>query len=357
MKFSRALLGTSLCAAAIALCLSRRRRRRAGRAELGATRGALYSADWLDAVAPLARQHMGTENMGPLLYALVRFIKPRRVLEVGAGFTTLFILQALADNEAEIAALRAARAGPERRVTCAQEDGAEVAWCVEEALGADDGEPRATLLTLDNEEHEVFVDAGGLSAVRDAARRLGLEPHLRVLVADAFDVDLESACARAFPVAARDDDDGAFDFVWLDGITSDERFAPFFARAWRALSARSGVCAVHSTLTNATTRRRRAERAAAGAAPRRARIGQRFVLAPGRRRPRGRGGAAACARGHRGGGGRVPSVLCVARRERCHRARLRRQEAAARVRVGAARTEQRRRRRGDCRARRRRGAC
>ena len=48
----------------------------------------------LDAVAPLARQHMGTENMGPLLYALVRFLKPRRVLEVGAGFTTLFILQA-----------------------------------------------------------------------------------------------------------------------------------------------------------------------------------------------------------------------------------------------------------------------
>ena len=151
------LLGASLCAAAVALGLRRRRRRRAARAGLGATRGALYSAAWLDAVAPLARQHMGTENMGPLLYALVRFLKPRRVLEVGAGFTTLFILQArrararggailssrdeeaeaplslsspipqaLADNEDELARLRAARAGAERRVACAQEDGTEV---------------------------------------------------------------------------------------------------------------------------------------------------------------------------------------------------------------------------------------
>jgi hypothetical protein len=34
-------------------------------------------------------------------YSLVRFHKPRRVLEVGAGYTTLFILQALRDNEAE----------------------------------------------------------------------------------------------------------------------------------------------------------------------------------------------------------------------------------------------------------------
>lgn len=31
----------------------------------------------------------------------MRFHKPRRVLEVGAGYTTLFILQALRDNEAE----------------------------------------------------------------------------------------------------------------------------------------------------------------------------------------------------------------------------------------------------------------
>ena len=40
--------------------------------------------------------------MAPLLYALCRFVKPRRILEVGAGYTSLWLLQALADNEAEL---------------------------------------------------------------------------------------------------------------------------------------------------------------------------------------------------------------------------------------------------------------
>ena len=33
-----------------------------------------------------------------MLYALVKFIKPGRVLEVGAGYTSLWLLQALRDN-------------------------------------------------------------------------------------------------------------------------------------------------------------------------------------------------------------------------------------------------------------------
>jgi Methyltransferase domain len=41
---------------------------------------------------------MGTENMAPLLYSMVRFTRPRNVLEIGAGYTTLFLLQAMSDN-------------------------------------------------------------------------------------------------------------------------------------------------------------------------------------------------------------------------------------------------------------------
>eukprot|EP00658_Telonema_sp_P-2_P003134 TRINITY_DN1114_c0_g2_i2.p2 TRINITY_DN1114_c0_g2~~TRINITY_DN1114_c0_g2_i2.p2 ORF type:complete len:272 (-),score=48.79 TRINITY_DN1114_c0_g2_i2:226-1041(-) len=56
--------------------------------------GQLYSAAFVEAVKPLYDLHMGTENMGPLLYALIRFVKPLRVrcrlgggseVEVGAG--------------------------------------------------------------------------------------------------------------------------------------------------------------------------------------------------------------------------------------------------------------------------------
>ena len=30
---------------------------------------------------------------GPLLYALLRFVKPQHVLEIGAGYTSIFMLQ------------------------------------------------------------------------------------------------------------------------------------------------------------------------------------------------------------------------------------------------------------------------
>ena len=41
--------------------------------------GGIYSQSFLEAVKPLYDLHMGTENMGPLLYTLLRFLKPMRV--------------------------------------------------------------------------------------------------------------------------------------------------------------------------------------------------------------------------------------------------------------------------------------
>ena len=40
----------------------------------------------------------GTENVGPFLYSLIRMIRPRKVLEIGFGYTTPFILKALEEN-------------------------------------------------------------------------------------------------------------------------------------------------------------------------------------------------------------------------------------------------------------------
>ena len=64
--------------------------------------GGAWSARFLSACRGAHDAHMGCENMGPLLYALCRFAKPRRVLEIGAGYTSLWLLQALADNEHEL---------------------------------------------------------------------------------------------------------------------------------------------------------------------------------------------------------------------------------------------------------------
>src|SRR5439155_9930248 len=62
---------------------------------------------------------MGTERVADLLYALVRFTRPRRLLEIGAGYTTPFILQALADNvcdhRKEVAQLELKRLGQQSK--------------------------------------------------------------------------------------------------------------------------------------------------------------------------------------------------------------------------------------------------
>ena len=53
----------------------------------------VHSAAFLEAVHSANDPHMGVENMGPLLHALIRFTKPKRVFEIGAGATSLYILQ------------------------------------------------------------------------------------------------------------------------------------------------------------------------------------------------------------------------------------------------------------------------
>ncbi len=42
---------------------------------------------------------MGTEHVGPFLYSLIRMVRPSRLLEVGMGYTTPWLLQGLMDNE------------------------------------------------------------------------------------------------------------------------------------------------------------------------------------------------------------------------------------------------------------------
>ena len=47
----------------------------------------------------LYRPGMGTENVGPLLRSLVQMVRPSRTLEIGAGYTTPFLLEAIVNNQ------------------------------------------------------------------------------------------------------------------------------------------------------------------------------------------------------------------------------------------------------------------
>ena len=44
--------------------------------------------------------------MGTFLYGLVRFLKQQSILEIGGGYTSVFMLQALADNDLEMEATK-----------------------------------------------------------------------------------------------------------------------------------------------------------------------------------------------------------------------------------------------------------
>lgn len=45
------------------------------------------------------RPGMGTENAAPFLRSMVQMLRPNRILEIGAGYTTPFLLEGLVNNE------------------------------------------------------------------------------------------------------------------------------------------------------------------------------------------------------------------------------------------------------------------
>ena len=53
---------------------------------------------FFEAAEPLFDASMGTENIAPLLYALAKMRRPSRILAVGLGYTTLFLLRALRES-------------------------------------------------------------------------------------------------------------------------------------------------------------------------------------------------------------------------------------------------------------------
>jgi predicted O-methyltransferase YrrM len=266
--------------------------------------GGFYDASFLRAVAPLYDLHMGAENLGPMLYSLVRFNKPARVLEVGAGYTSVFILQALRDNAAELEAYRELRAA--RMCACG-----DAPWSVDaffdgsgdgggryrgdpddaegpERNGARGADPRratndafaspsgfsalaspdtltspsdASLLRVTDTRavpgtEDARVASGVLHcidnmahehttahAVKGVAESLGMADRLRVHEADAFDPDLPSTLAPGTE----------FDLLWID-LGAAHRIEGFFEAWWPRVRPEGGMVIVHSTLTNALSR-------------------------------------------------------------------------------------------------------
>ena len=211
------------------------------------TVGSIYSPEFIKAVQPLFDCHMGCENMGPLLYSLIRFVKSSLVLEIGAGYTSIYLLQAIYDNDME---LRQIQKQHQRHqlATGLQEKEKDQSDIENMYVGSVDvtQRNRPCLHMMDNMEHESTT----AHMVQDVARMLDTDLYLKAVVADCFThephrhQDVPDKQSRLL-----------YDFVWLDGITTDERFPALFDKFWKHHLKLGGYIAVHSTLTNTVTRR------------------------------------------------------------------------------------------------------
>lgn len=180
---------------------------------------------FLNHVASLYNPHMGVENLGAFLYSFIRLTKRRHVMEIGAGYTSLWILQALKDNDRERERIR----DLEQRGECRLLD---IEWTVP----VNEHDIPSSLLCIDNCLHQKETATGALAV----ARVLGLKQYLSFQKDDAFE-----ELSRLQP--------SSVDILWCDfGVGS--RILDFVAEgAWESIRP-GGFLLCHSTLTNANTR-------------------------------------------------------------------------------------------------------
>jgi predicted O-methyltransferase YrrM len=152
----------------------------------------MIDATFRAAARALTSPKMGTEAVAPLLYDLVMLHRPRRILEVGGGLSSLYILKGLADCDAAITAER------------------------------------------DNLVHGDTT----ASKVIQTAKDLGLDPPLRIHEADFI------GYADKLPKG-----EAPFDMVWFDCGTI-EYFQHFRRAYWPLVSRNGGLILIHSLATN-----------------------------------------------------------------------------------------------------------
>jgi hypothetical protein len=185
----------------------------------------------------------GTEHMAPLLYSLIRMVRPRTVVEFGSGYTTLFVLRALADNAADYGDERRllrektlAVAGGEDLSSLLTEDGKPGPRAMEwygaggKACAVDPGyymdpyAPRLFSFERHPSEHPYA------QTLRDAVHRIGHEGLYQPLYGAGFS-------AKALPPDAL-----PVDLAWND----DNAYREFFEELWPALNPRGGLFIFHN---------------------------------------------------------------------------------------------------------------
>lgn len=212
------------------------------------TSGRIYSKTFLAKTTSLYDMHMGAENMGPFLYQLCRFTKPENVLEIGAGYTSVYLMQALRDNKKEIEVYERMREEHSCVVRNENPNGKDAPWS-NEAYFSRKSEKRKTRETYTPQLHVVDNMAHAHTTahlVKECSEELNDDDEennfLVVHEADAFNPDLSATLAPGVQ----------FDFLWID-LGAANRIETFLKNFWFRVKP-GGYVAVHSTLTNSLSR-------------------------------------------------------------------------------------------------------
>jgi hypothetical protein len=188
----------------------------------------MLDAVFLERAAALHDPGMGTENAALLLYQLVCMLRPQRVLEVGAGYTTAWLARGLAD----------ARAAWVRDRACLQDPAAKpgrVGLLDPAALQAT---YRPRLHVIDNWSEQPARRAPLVSMLADG----GLDN----LVAF-YDGDFRGQAAQLGAEA------GTFELIWFDcGGPAD--YVAFLNEYWELLAPVHGLLALHYTYAEVAVR-------------------------------------------------------------------------------------------------------
>ena len=182
------------------------------------------SADFLSKAERLFQPKFGTEVMGPLLYQLVRFQRPRRVVEFGCGYSSAFLAQALADNAAAIVhELQDDQRGALRRTGFYQDRSHDV---------------RRHPLEL----HIVDRDPVGLARVRAVLQDLGLldSSLLQISIAEAT-----TGSDAKEPHASLRFANASVDFMWSDSHLWDPAS---LLSDWYRLTPGRGIMCLHNSV-------------------------------------------------------------------------------------------------------------
>ncbi len=191
----------------------------------------MLSQTFWDEVARLNNPGLGTEHVALLLYSIVRMTRPQSVLEIGQGYTTPFLLQALHDNIEEY-----------------EEDRCRL-------LQPHSGDPRLEVLCADAHERDYapsLLAVDDLSDLESTAvevprviTSLGLDRLFR-LHAGSFRGLTSTLAPPTVP----------FDFVWFD-CGGPEEYGDFLSEYWTHIQPNGGILLLHYTYWHLPTIRHR----------------------------------------------------------------------------------------------------